>query len=209
MPNGSHTHIVGRFIPAILLEYDDFSTFLPAIRTSCKAYCPPTGSHNVMLDGLFSLSASPRSILVCLFTPNGSHTHIVGRFIPAILLEYDDFCTFLPAIRTSCNASCPPLEAIIQYWMVHSRSLPAVGAYWCVYSCQNGSHTHIVGRFIPAILLEYDDFSTFLPAIRTSCEAYCPPLEAIMRCWMVYSRSLPALGAYWCVSSRQMAAILT
>ena len=136
MPNGSHTHIVGRFIPAMLLEFDDLSNISASHKDILWRILPPTGSHNAKLDGLFLLSASRSSILVYLFKPNGSYTHIVGRFIPAILLEYDDFCTFLPAIRTSCKDYCPPLEAIIRYWLVDSRSLPAVGAYWCVYSCQ-------------------------------------------------------------------------
>ena len=48
----------------------------------------------------------------------------------------------------------------------------------CLFT-PHGSHTDIMGRFIPAILLECDDFSTFLPAIRTSCKGYCLPLEAI------------------------------
>ena len=119
-PNGSHTLIVGRFIPAILLKCDDFSTFLKAIRTSCKTYCRPLEAIIPILDGSFLLSASHRSILACLFTPNGRHTLIVGPFILAILLKCDDFSTFLPAIRTSCKAYCRPLEAIIRYWMVHS-----------------------------------------------------------------------------------------
>ena len=85
--------------------------------------------------------------MVCLFTQNGSHTDIVGRFIPAILLECDDFSTFLPAIRTSCEAYYRPPEAIIQYSMVDSLSLPAVGDYWYVYSLQNGGHTSYSGTF--------------------------------------------------------------
>ena len=148
-------------------------------------------------------------ILVCLFTPNGRHTHIVGRFIPAILLKCDDFSTFLPAIRTSCKAYCRPLEAIIRYRMVHSRLSASHRRILVCLFTPNGSHTHIVGRFIPAILLKCDDFSTFLPAIRTSCKAYCRPLEAIIRYRMVHSPSLPAIGAYWYVYSRLMAAILT
>ena len=136
---------------------------LPAIRiTSCKAYWCPLEAiiRHWMVHS--TLSASHRTILVCLLMPNGSHTHTVGRFITAILLECDDFFTILPAIMTSWKAYCRPLEAIIRHWMVHSLSLPAIAPYWCVYSCQNGSHTHTVGRFITAILLECDDFFRIL-----------------------------------------------
>ena len=134
--NGSHIHLVGRFIAAILLECDDFSTFLPEIRTSCTSLSPPTRSDNSTQDGSFPLCASHRIILVCLFTPNGSHIDIVGCFMQAILLECDDFSTFRPAIKTSGEAYCRQIEAIIRYRMVHSPSLPAIGEYWYVYSRQ-------------------------------------------------------------------------
>ena len=62
--------------------------------------------------------------------------------------------------------------------MVLSPSLPAIGEYWYVYSLKMAGHTDIVGRFIPAILLECEDFVSFLPAIMTSCKHYCRPLEA-------------------------------
>ena len=58
------------------------------------AYCRPVEAIIRYRNGSFPLSASHRSILVCLFTPNGRHTHIVGRYIPAILLECDDFSSF-------------------------------------------------------------------------------------------------------------------
>ena len=134
---------MGRFIPAILLKCEDFVSFLPAIRTSCNAYCRPLGViiryrmvHSPSGEYWYVYSASHRRILVCLFMQNGSHTDRVGCFIPAILLKCEDFVSFLPAIRTSCRHYCRPIGVIIRYRMVHSPSLPAIGEYWYVYSCK-------------------------------------------------------------------------
>ena len=121
----------------------DFCMILPAIRIHLVRLIDwPTRSHNSTLDGSFTLSASHSTILVCLFMRNGSHTHTVGRFITAILLECDDFFTILRAIRTSCKAYCCPLEAIIGHWMVHSLSLPVIASYWCVYWCKWQPYSH-------------------------------------------------------------------
>ena len=75
-----------------------------------------------MSDDLFPLSASHRSMSVCLLTSNASRTRSVGR-LSSTSAKHSKYC----------NAYSRPLEAIITYQMIYSRSLPAIEGCRYVY----------------------------------------------------------------------------